>query len=459
MVHHKQNVNQTQGQNADWTEQLVPRPVLMPKLKVEHIRCQNGLNVHLVNMPRAADFAIHAQIKVGLPQEGHQHGITHFVEHLLGSGGVYYKSGTSRSEATGKAQGADFLVTSSDRVMLGAYGLSSGAKFFCKSFADMWVAPKFRPSDVERERKAITQEIVDRGSEIPIQLGQALHGLVFQGSDYARAVPGTAETVAKITRDQLLEYRNRHMGPQNTHVVMCGAIPERMPEFIDWLGGRVFPKEQPYVSPTICTSSTPRMVGLVRPDQKELTHIGLAVPGFPSGHEYELAATILNIALVGGLHSRLMQSLRGKESLVYGVSGKHLAFYEAGIQKFIFNTGPDAVGAAMSAFKRTMDAVGQDGITQEEFQTAQRQFQGIYVRLLHNPSEVAGFLASSAASRSTPLTADFLTTNTRQVENMTLEKVNEAAKQLYGNAQWSVVLLGKHMASAEKAAQKVFNIS
>jgi hypothetical protein len=42
---------------------------------------------------------------------------------------------------------------------------------------------------------------------------------------------------------------------------------------------------------------------------------------------------------------------------------------------------------------------------------------------------------------------------------MTLKAVNEAARQLYGNAQWSVVLLGKHMASAEKAAQKVFNIS
>ncbi|GAJ01485.1 unnamed protein product, partial [marine sediment metagenome] len=90
--------------------------------------------------------------------------------------------------------------------------------------ADMLLHSKFDPQDIEKERQVIIEEI-NMSKDSPAQrVDMLIDGLLWPKHPLGRDIAGSKESVAAITRDMMLDYRQGQYLPNNTVVTIAGNI-------------------------------------------------------------------------------------------------------------------------------------------------------------------------------------------------------------------------------------------
>jgi zinc protease len=204
-------------------------------------------------------------------------------------------------------------------------------------FADVVLNPSFPASDLDRLKKqqlaAIQQEAVQ-------PFGMALRVLprLIYGDQHAYGTPltgsGTAESVSKLTRDDVLRFHTTWFKPNNATLVVVGdtTLAEIQPRlerlFAPWKAGDV-PKKNVGAVPARTRSE---VYLLDRPGaQQSIILAGQAAP--PKANPQEIAIEAFNTALGGAFVSRLNLNLREDKHWSYGAGS--LFFDARGPRPFI----------------------------------------------------------------------------------------------------------------------------
>jgi zinc protease len=187
--------------------------------------------------------------------------------------------------------------------------------------ADVIRRPRFDPAEVGKEREQILGVLSRLQEEPGWVLQREMANLLYASGPYGRAVPGTPESVKRITREQLAAFHRQHYTPENLIVVVVGNIDRAAAEekveraFGDMpLSGR---------APAAFAPSALRPLKdhganvAVRSRATDLAHLLI---GFPMGavtrEEYP-AVLVMNSLLSGGMGSRLMREVRERQGLSY----------------------------------------------------------------------------------------------------------------------------------------------
>jgi len=276
----------------------------------------NGLHVIVQPDHSARVVAIQAWVSVGAADEPpNLAGIAHVFEHMLFKGTARRTVGQVAAEIEG-AGGDINAWTSLDETV---YHLVLASRFFetgLDVLADVLANSSFDPTELERERKVVLEEI-RLGEDQPGRvLTQALFATAFREHPYRRPVIGTERSVKALTRDVLIDFYRRHYVAGNITLVVVGDIdPGTAKKKIAAVFGQIPKGGGLHLTRAREPEQRAMRVTVVERDVKE-AQLALAFHVPDVRHRDTAALDVAAAVLGAGESARLHTSLRRERQLV-----------------------------------------------------------------------------------------------------------------------------------------------
>lgn len=299
------------------------------KLNYQESVLPNKVRVLTAHMPQVQSVACGIWAGVGGRYETRrQSGVSHFIEHLLFKG-TAKRSARAISQAI-EGRGGYFNAFTQEEAT--CYYSRIGAKHAWTALdvlTDMYIAPRFAPADIDKERGVIIEEIMMYRDQ-PSQLVQDFLGeCLWNNHPVGRPLIGTPENIVRMSREEILAFKDKKYTGANTYLAFAGKVDhdecvERAQRAMERLPGKPAPR-----CPRV-TDQTGQTPVFIYPKEIEQTHMALGLRLFGRRDPRRFALKLLSVILGENMSSRLFQSVREKHGLAYSVhSGMHL-FDETG---------------------------------------------------------------------------------------------------------------------------------
>jgi len=404
---------------------------------IQSTTLQNGLRVITEYVPGVHSVSIGLWVANGSRHEPFEHnGVAHFVEHML------FK-GTTRRTARAIAREIDavggFLNAFTTREFSCFYAKVMGDKLpmALDLLADIILDSTFDPDEVEKERKVILQELhmVEDAPE------DCIHDLFCQlfWKKHPLGLPtaGTAETVSRLQRQQLIDYRDQRFVGRNLMVCAAGAVDhDRLLNDVERLLG------------SLPVGSLPAGDGGFEPQRRvsiehrdlEQVHFCLGTRALPQNHPDRFAGFLLNAILGGGMSSRLFQVIREERGLAYSVYSYLNCHVDSGCQVVYSATSPtdsaDAIRLVLAEMRRLKEEPVEDDLLHD----IREQLKGNLILSLESTDNRMSRLAKNQYYLGGQLEID---TVIEQFDRVTAEDVRQLAAELFTNRSLNLQFLGK----------------
>ncbi|CAM3155212.1 zinc protease [Paracoccus aminovorans] len=302
------------------------------------------------------------------------------------------------------------------------------------------VEPRFDADAVERVRAQLQAVIRSEATDPQSIATKELARLAWGEHPYATSINGTAESVAALTRDDLVAAKDRVLARDRVVVAAAGDISaEDLGKLIDTLLSGL-PEKGSAPLPQPATLALKGGVTVIDWDSPQ-TVVSFAQPGLPmSDPDYFAAYVADHILGGGGFSSRLMDQIREKRGLTYGVgtglaNGLYGETWQGGMA-----SANDKVAEAVGLIRSEWDRFAEGGVTEKELNDAKTYLTGEYPLRFDGNGKIAGILAGMQLIG---LPADYVNTRNAKVEAVTAADVQRVAKRLLHSDQIRFVLVGR----------------
>jgi predicted Zn-dependent peptidase len=398
----------------------------------------NGLIVLTECMDHLRSVAMGVWIKSGSRCEpAETNGISHFVEHML------FKGTRSRT-AQHIAREMDSIggnldaFTGKETICFNVKSLGDHVPIALDVLADLVLNPVFAPSDIERERGVILEEIkIDEDN--PDLLVQELFTQSFwKGHPLGWPILGTTETVARLGRQQLFDYHGDRFHGGNMVFSAAGNLDHD--QFVDAVAGKFSSlaggetlSEMPAPEPSV------RIV-LRNKKSLEQVQICLGVPAPPITDENRYAVLILNTVLGGGMSSRLFQTIREERGMVYSIYSDLSPYRDTGTLCVYAGTSAAKALEVVDLILAEFRNLKQTPLAHEELTRAKDQLKGNLLLGLESSTARMANLARQEMYFHQFFTVDELIARIDEVDSA---QVQVMAQRLFRPEQIAVTLLGR----------------
>jgi len=355
------------------------------------------------------------------------------------------EEGSGDLDARGFARAKEELATSfgfsanSEQLTISARFLTENFDASVALLRDAIQDPRFEESDVERVRAQVLSGLAFDAKDPNEIAARTFASMAYGEHPYGTVDTGTPESVAALTRDDLLEAHRNVLVRDRVLVGAVGDItPEQLGALLDAVlrdlpesGPMLPPKVEPQIAggTTVVEFDTPQAVALFGQQ-------GIAVDD-----EDYFAAVLLNQILGGGsFESRLMQEVREKRGLTYGVYSYLYSRDLANAYMGSVSSANDRIGEAIAVIRDQWRLAAEDGVTAEELDAAKTYLTGAYPLRFDGNSTIAGILVGMQLIGLEP---DYIKTRNARVESVTLEDVKRVAGELMDPDTLHFVVVGK----------------
>lgn len=344
----------------------------------------SGLRVVTEDMPTSHSASLGFYIDVGSRHESDRlHGASHFLEHVL------FKGTPSRSaeeiSATVEAVGGDLnAYTAKEHTCFHARVMAEDLGVAVDVLTDMMVNSTVAAAEVEAERDVILDEIAMHADDPGEVAAEALTGYLFGGSDLGKSVIGTEESIASLSRSQVVGYWKRHYRPSAIVVSASGRVDHD--QLIDQLGA--FVSSAPMHRRRVPATKVCRGDGAVlhhhRPLEQCTATLGFRGVGVFDEERY--AQGLLSVILGGGMASRLFVEVRERRGLAYTIEAGETSYSDTGLWSIDWQCAPDKLAEILTVVRAELEAVAEHGVTDEELTRAKGQLRGQTLLAYEGPS-------------------------------------------------------------------------
>lgn len=343
-----------------------------------------GLRVITEAMPTVRSVAFGVWVGVGSRDETPSlAGSSHFLEHLL------FK-GTRRRDALEIAAVMDAVggemnaFTAKEYTCYYARVLDTDLPLAVDVVCDMVTSSVVAGRDVDAERGVVLEEIAMHDDDPTDVVHDAFAGTVFGESPLGRPVLGSVQSISAITRPAVAGYYRRRYRPASMVVAAAGNLDHakvvRAVRTAFATAGLLDRDETPQSVRSATGARLAVAVDLtVTRRPTEQANLVLGTVGISRRDERRFAFGVLNNALGGGMSSRLFQEVREKRGLAYSVYSYATQFAETGLFGVYAGCQPGRVDEVLAICREQLDAVGTDGVTDEEIARGKGQLKGSLV--------------------------------------------------------------------------------
>ncbi len=409
-------------------------------IEIQQITSPGGIKAWLVEDHSIPFTALTLMFRGGASLDApEKRGAINLMTALLeeGSGEMDSVQFAETAEALGASASFD---VSDDALVVSGRALTENRDQAADLLRQALTQPRFDQDAIERVRaqvqSVIRSEATDPGSIAAKELAAQAWG----DHPYATSINGTAESLAALSRDDLIDAQKRILARDRVVVAAAGDIDAaELGLMIDKVLGDL-PETGSVPLPEPATLGLTGGVTVIDWDSPQ-TVVTFAQPGLPmSDPDYFAAVVADHILGGGGFSSRLMDEIREKRGLTYGVStglanGIYGETWQGGMA-----SANEKVAEAVDLIRQEWDRFAQGGVTDKELTDARTYLTGEYPLRFDGNSKIASILAGMQL---VGLPADYVNTRNAKVEAVTAADVQRVAQRLLHSDQIRFVLVGR----------------
>jgi predicted Zn-dependent peptidase len=396
----------------------------------------NGIRIVTKQVPQARSVAMGVWVNVGARDEkAKEGGLSHFIEHMI------FK-GTERRTALQIAKEFDAIggqcnaFTSKECTCYYAKVMDTHVDTMVDLLSDIFLNSVFDPSEIERERQVILQEIKmleDTPDErIHVLLAQAVWG----SHPLGRSILGTPESVIRFDSDTMKEYFGRAYQPERIVIAAAGnlehgSFAQSIAMAFEVVRNRNnFPER---------TKPTMDWVATAHPKDLEQVHICLGSKGVHTTDPRRHACVLLNVVLGGNMSSRLFQEIRERRGLAYSIFSFASSYCDTGLLGVYVGVDKANTQEALRLIVKEMKRFKEKPINGSELRNAKEHLKGGLYLAAESTDNQMTRLAHNEINFGRHIRLEELVDN---IEKVTAEDILRLAQDAFHDKAVSLALLG-----------------
>ncbi|WP_029904480.1 pitrilysin family protein [Prevotella sp. 10(H)] len=356
-----------------------------------------------------------------------EHGMAHFVEHMLFKGTKKRKSRhiINRMEHVGGELNA---YTNKEETVVYAIFLEHDFVRAFELLSDMTFHSEFPQPEIDKEIEVIIDEIhsyEDNPSEL---IFDEFEDLVFKDSQLGHNILGTPDVLAGFNTSKAKTFTSTFYNPSNTVFFSLGntdfkRIIYYAEKYLSDLSNTVSVNNERIIPENISAES--------RQEDKDTSQVH-ALIGCRSYSLYQPERKILHLLnnILGGpgMNSRLNISLREKRGYVYSVDSTVTAYTDTGLVSIYFGCDKRNVNKCIDLVHKELKKLKTDKLTTSQLSIAKKQLIGQIGVMNDNHENIALSLGKSFYHHNH---YNSLEETIRKIDSVTAKQIQDVANEIF----------------------------
>lgn len=409
------------------------------EMQIKEVTSPGGITAWLVEDHNIPFTALEIQFRGGTSLDApEKRGAVNLMTALI-------EEGAGEMDSQGFAEARDALAADfsfdagADSVGVSVRFLTENRDQAVTLLREALVNPRFDQDAVDRVREQVLSILRSDEKDPQAIAGNAFDRLAFGDHTYGSDGNGTPETVAALTRDDIVAAHKGALARDRIYVAAAGDITaEELGPLLDRLLGDLpatgtpLPDRAPWLLPPGVTTidfPTPQSTVL-------FGHVGI-----PREDEDFFAAFILNEAMGGGrFTARLMSEVREKRGLTYGIGSYLIGLDHAEMYLGQFSASNDKVAEAIEVVRAEWARMAAEGLTEQELADTKTYLTGSYPLRFDSNANIANILVGMQMEG---MPIDYAVTRNAKIEAVTMDDIRRVAARLYQPDALHFVVVGQ----------------
>ena len=306
--------------------------------------------------------------------------------------------------------------------------------------SEVVLSPSFPQAEVTRKVSEI-QAAIRRSEEDPGTVAsRALSRLVYPGHPYSVPVEGTRESVARLTRDDVVKFYAEHVRPDTTVVAVVGAVTvdEARREITARFGAWARPAGAPQSITPVTAPASPREETVKRELTQSTIMFGRLAIRQTDPDYFPLS--VASYVLGGGSASRLYARVRDEAGLAYAVySWLSTARYGAAFAVTAQTRTVEAPKVVVMV-REELARMTRGPVAERELALAKQYLVGSFPFRLDTSGKVADFLV---AVEDQGLGLDYADRYKERIARVTTRDIQRVTAKYFPPAAFNLVIVGE----------------
>jgi predicted Zn-dependent peptidase len=368
-------------------------------------------------------------------EEEDEQGMAHFIEHMLFKGTEKRRSGhiINRLENVGGELNA---YTSKEETVVYAVVLNEYFERAMELLSDIVLHSTFPQKEIEKEVVIIVDEIQSYNDSPSELIFDDFEELIFAKHSIGHNILGKPELLEKYTTADAVRFIQKQYKPKEMVFVVLGDLNFKQ---LIRLSEKYLQSEPNDFKPKVRISPTS-----YSPFRNEIdknthqVHFMIGNRSYDLYHSNRLGMYLLNNILGGpGMNSMLNLSLREKHGLVYNVESNYQPFTDTGMWSIYFGCDTDNAARCEQLVLAELQKLRDQPLTENALKKYKLQLMG---QMAISSEQKENFALSLGKSFLRYGKIEDLESVKKQIEAITVEKLQEIALEMYNPNDLSVLI-------------------
>jgi predicted Zn-dependent peptidase len=401
----------------------------------------NGVRVLSYPMPHVRSASMILTYNIGSRYETDEHaGISHFIEHMVFKGTPTRPAPEQIAEEIEGVGGILNAYTSREQT---GYWAKVPSTHFARAFAvlaDMLRNSLFPPTEVEKERDVIIEEIRASEDDPTDLVGELSNRLIWDEQAVGRSIAGSEESVGRIDRAAMLAYLGAHYVPANLVISVAGNVTHaEVVRQAEALFGDLAAGAPATIDPAQFRQAAPRAALLTRPDKQ--ANLMLTTPGLSYHDARRYVQRTLDVILGSGMSSRLFVEIRERRGLAYAVGSYFNQLADVGNGAVYVGVDPGKAEETVEAVIGELHKLRDIAVPADELARAKEFRKGRILMSLEDSQALASWLSSNEILYGDVPTPEEVTA---RIDAVTIGDVQGLARDLFTPARYGLAVVGPY---------------
>jgi predicted Zn-dependent peptidase len=363
------------------------------------------------------------------------HGIAHFLEHMLFKGTRKRKAFhiLSRLEDVGGELNA---YTTKEETAVHASFLKDDYERAIELISDVTFNSSFPEKEIEKEKDVVIEEInsyLDNPAEL---IFDDFEELIFFNRPIGRNILGTRESVRSFSREKLSEFVKDNYIPGQMVLCSVGNISDE----------KILRLFETYFSGISAAEKTPRGEERWKYNPATVTkemdtyqnHCIIGNLAYDLKDKRRMGMFLLNNILGGqGMNSRLNMSLREKNGLAYNVESSYNPYFDTGLFSIYFGTDRQYLKRSIAITMAELKKLRESKLGTIQLSKAKNQLKGYLARGYENHESL---MLSLGKSLQVFDRIDTIEEICRKIDNVSASEILETANDVLEPSKLSTLI-------------------
>ncbi|HYT74419.1 MAG TPA: pitrilysin family protein [Vicinamibacterales bacterium] len=429
-------------QQKNWPSERPPRPLAAHDVKFPPYAMRtlaNGLQVIAVSHHEQPAVSLRLIVRAGAAQDPeNKPGVASMAATLLDQG-TTTKSAEQIADTIDSIGGALGTGAGADMTSISAIVMKDSLSLGLDLVSDLALHPAFAKEELERQRQQSLSGMQVSYDDPEFLADLVFNRLVFGFHPYGRPQSGTPETIAALTREDLVAFHRRWFGANNAILAIVGDVtPDEAFAGAERAFGAWAKSAAEPVPPVDPPPPTRRLVVIDKPGAVQ-TEIRVGNIAIPRKHADFMAVDLAAKILGGEGANRLHRVLRSERGLTYGASADFNALRQTGNIVAQTNTRSETTGETLRLMIDEIWKLQRERVGDRELEGAQEYLTGSFPLTIETPSQIATQILNAVFFG---LSLSDLQTYRERVNAVTPEDVQRVARGYLHPDRLTIVLVG-----------------